>query len=101
MAGCIFGVWLNLEDRRRRFPLLNLPESKISQLVEKYGDLAKASMRNLPNDDDEALTVGLLDGQQTPTLYDVRGPPPGRHPHTYRSLHGVATACRVPVVFAG
>ncbi len=71
MAGFAFGLWLNIEDKRRRFPLLNLPESKISQLVEKYGDLAKVSQN--PDDEDEGLTVGLLDGSQTPTLYDVRG----------------------------
>ena len=67
----MFGAWLNIEDKRRRFPVLNLPESKISQLTEKYGDLAKVSQTRQFGDDDESLTVGLLDGQQTPTLYDV------------------------------
>ena len=74
-AGLAFGVWLNLEDKSRRFPLLNLPESRISQLVERYGDLAKVSQTKEAGDDDD-LTVGLLDGQQTPTLYDVRAKVP-------------------------
>jgi hypothetical protein len=71
-AGVLCGVWLNIEDKRRRFPLLNLPENKISQLVEKYGDLAKVSQTKGAGEEDDELRLGLLEGQQTPTLYDVR-----------------------------
>jgi hypothetical protein len=48
--------------------VLNLPEAKIAQLIEEYGDIVEPKY-GVENPD---VLQGLLEGQQTPTVYDVR-----------------------------
>jgi MFS family permease len=73
--GILFGLWLNYEDRMRPYPVLNMPESKIAELVEQIGDIGKLASRRPKKGelaDTEALTSALLDPMATPTFYEVR-----------------------------
>ena len=83
-CGALFALWLNIENYIRPYPVLNLPEAAISELVKSVGDLGKLPARGKRSAEATHL-LSPVDSQ--PQLEQQQQQQQQQHPHEEDLVH--------------